>query len=41
MAALVVASLAVVMVLSAVFEDIAHRDIRRRADRRQSELPAE
>ncbi|HEX8578213.1 MAG TPA: hypothetical protein VF655_01300 [Allosphingosinicella sp.] len=41
MAAVVVASLAVVMVLSAVFEDVALRDMRRRRDRRRAELPAE
>jgi putative effector of murein hydrolase LrgA (UPF0299 family) len=39
--ALTVASLAFVMVASAVFEDIALRGNRRRADRRQAELPAE
>jgi hypothetical protein len=39
--ALVVASIAVVMVLSAVFEEVALRDIRRRRDRRRAELPAE
>jgi len=40
-AAFVVASVAVVMVLSAVFEEVAMRDLRRRRNRRRVEMPAE
>jgi hypothetical protein len=39
--AFVVASLAAVMVLSALIEDVALRDMRRRKDRRRAEMPAE
>jgi hypothetical protein len=40
-AAAVVASIAMVMVLSALFEEVALRDQRRRRDRRRAEMPAE
>jgi hypothetical protein len=40
-AALVVASVAIVMVLSACIEDFALRDIRRRKAHRRQEMPAE
>jgi hypothetical protein len=39
--ALVVASVAGIMVLSALIEEVALRDIRRRRDRRRAEMPAE
>jgi hypothetical protein len=39
--AALVASIAIVMVLSACIEDVALRDVRRRRARRSAELPAE